>query len=154
MITVIAIGKKHEPWLSEGIERYEKRLAVPFNLNWILLQNSSQKDSVAIKDESERILAKLKPDDFVILLDERGKMFDSPTLAKTLATPLEQSKNVVIIIGGAYGVSQEVSSRADMVWSLSPLVFPHQLVRLILAEQLYRAQTIHLGLPYHNTSLR
>ncbi len=150
MITIIAIGKKHESWLNEGIERYEKRLSVPFNLNWILLQNSSQKNDVAIKDESERISAKLKPDDFVILLDERGKMFDSPTLSKTLIAPLEQSKNVVIIIGGAYGVSQQASEKADLVWSLSPLVFPHQLVRLILIEQLYRAQTIHLGLPYHN----
>ncbi len=150
MITVIAIGKKHESWLSEGIERYEKRLQTPFNLNWVLLQNSSQKNEVAVKDESERILAKLKPDDFVILLDERGKMFDSPTLSKTLVVPLEQSKNVAIIIGGAYGVSEQVSSRADVTWSLSPLVFPHQLVRLVLIEQLYRAQTIHLGLPYHN----
>jgi 23S rRNA (pseudouridine1915-N3)-methyltransferase len=150
MITVIAIGKKHETWLSEGIERYEKRLSTPFNLNWTLLQNSSQKGDVAIKDESERILNKLKPDDFVILLDERGNMFDSPTLSKTLVTPLEQSKNVVIIIGGAYGASEQVSSRADLVWSLSPLVFPHQLVRLILVEQLYRAHTIHQGLPYHN----
>lgn len=150
MITVIAIGKKHETWLSEGIERYEKRLSVPFNLSWVLLQNSSQKDAVAIKDESERIFQKLKPDDFVILLDERGKMFDSPALAKTLVAPIEQSKNVVIIIGGAYGVNQEVSDRANIVWSLSPLVFPHQLVRLVLVEQLYRAQTIYRGLPYHN----
>lgn len=150
MITVVAIGKKHEPWLIEAIERYEKRLSVPFNLSWVLLQNSSQKNDVAIKDESERILAKLKPDDFVILLDERGKMFDSPALSKTLVSPLEQSKNVAIIIGGAYGVSQQVRDKADIVWSLSPLVFPHQLIRLILVEQLYRAQTIHLGLPYHN----
>lgn len=150
MITVIAIGKKHESWLFDGIERYEKRLVVPFNLAWILLQNSSQKDDVAIKEESERIMDKLKPDDFVILLDERGKMFDSPTLSKTLVAPLEQSKNVIIIVGGAYGVSQKVQARADIVWSLSPLVFPHQLIRLILVEQLYRAQTIHHGLPYHN----
>lgn len=150
MITVVAIGKKHETWLAEGIERYEKRLNTPFNLNWTLLQNSSQKGDVAIKDESERILAKLRPDDFVILLDERGKTFDSPTLSKLIVAPLEQSKNVVIIIGGAYGINQEVSERADIIWSLSPLVFPHQLVRLILVEQLYRAQTIHRGLPYHN----
>lgn len=150
MITVIAIGKKHEPWLVEGVERYEKRLAVPFNLSWVLLANSPQKNAVAIKDESERILAKLKPDDFVVLMDERGKMFDSPTLSKALVSPLEQSKNLVIIIGGAYGVSNEIQTRADIVWSLSPLVFPHQLVRLILVEQLYRAQTIHHGLPYHN----
>ncbi len=150
MITIIAIGKKHEPWLVEGINRYQKRLSAPFNLSWTLLANSPQKGTVAVKNESDDILNKLKSGDFVILLDERGKMFDSPTLAKKLTIPLEQSKNVVIIIGGAYGVSLELQTRADLVWSLSPLVFPHQLVRLMLIEQLYRAQTIHAGLPYHN----
>ncbi len=150
MITVVAIGKKHESWLVEGIERYEKRLSAPFNLGWVLLQNSPQKGAVATRDESGDILNKLKPDDFVVLLDERGKMYDSPTLSKALLSPLEQSKNVVIIIGGAYGVSQEIRSRANIVWSLSPLVFPHQLIRLILVEQLYRAQSIDRGLPYHN----
>ncbi len=150
MITVVAIGKKHENWLVEGIERYEKRLKVPFNLRWILLRSSLQKGAVAAKEESESIINKLKPDDFVILLDERGKMFDSPALSKVLTTPLEQSKNVVIIVGGAYGVGEELQNRANIVWSLSPLVFPHQLVRLVLVEQLYRAQTIRDGLPYHN----
>ncbi len=150
MITVVAIGKKHENWLIEGIERYEKRLKVPFNLNWVLLRSSVQKGAVAAKEESESIINKLKPDDFVVLLDERGKMFDSPTLSKKLTAPLEQSKNVIIIVGGAYGVSEALQKRADIVWSLTPLVFPHQLVRLVLVEQLYRAQTIHMGLPYHN----
>ena len=150
MITVVAIGKKHESWLVEGIERYENRLNAPFNLNWVLLLNSSQKGAAASRDESGDILNKLKPNDFVVLLDERGKMYDSPALSKALTAPLEQSKNVVIIIGGAYGVGEEVRGRADIVWSLSPLVFPHQLIRLILVEQLYRAQAIHLGLPYHN----
>jgi len=150
MITVVAIGKKHENWLVEGIERYEKRLKAPFNTKWIFLRSSSQKGPIASKEESESIINKLKPDDFVILLDERGKMFDSPGLSKVLTTALEQSKNVVIIIGGAYGVSEELQKRANIVWSLSPLVFPHQLVRLILVEQLYRAQTIRNGQPYHN----
>ncbi len=150
MITVVAIGKKHENWLVEGIERYERRLKAPFNAKWVFLRSSSQKGLVASKEESESIINKLKPDDFVILLDETGEMFDSPGLSKVLTTPLEQSKNVVIIIGGAYGVSEELQKRANIVWSLSPLVFPHQLVRLVLVEQLYRAQTIRDGLPYHN----
>ena len=150
MITVVAIGKKHENWLVEGIERYEKRLKAPFNTKWVFLRSSSQKGTTASKEESESIINKLKPDDFVVLLDERGDMFDSPGLSKVLTTPLEQSKNVVIIIGGAYGVSEELQKRANIVWSLSPLVFPHQLVRLVLVEQLYRAQTIRDGQPYHN----
>lgn len=150
MINIVAIGKKHESWLIEGIERYQKRLKAPFIVEWVTLQNSAQKAVTAAEDESERILHRLKPDDFVVLLDERGQMIDSPTLSKKLSMPLEQSKKVVIIIGGAYGVSEKLRARADLVWSLSPLVFPHQLVRLILVEQLYRAQSIHLGLPYHN----
>lgn len=150
MITVIAIGKKHEDWLVDGIVRYDKRLKVPFNTKWVFLRSSSQKGPVASKEESESIINKLKPDDFVILLDERGDMYTSPALSQRLVHPLDQSKHVVMIIGGAYGVDEKVRKRADMTWSLSPLVFPHQLVRLILAEQLYRAQSIHLGLPYHN----
>lgn len=105
---------------------------------------------MARQDESERILSRLKPDDFVILLDERGKLVDSPSLSRLLLAPLESSKTVVVIIGGAYGVDDTVHNRADIVWSLSPLVFPHQLVRLILAEQLYRAQEIAAGNPYHH----
>lgn len=150
MINIVAIGKKHEPWLAEGIERYQKRLKAPFKVEWVMLQNSAQKAATAAEDESERILHRLKPDDFVVLLDERGQMLDSPTLSKKLSMPLEQSKKVVIIVGGAYGISDKLRTRADLVWSLSPLVFPHQLVRLILVEQLYRAQAIHFGLPYHN----
>ncbi len=150
MITVVAIGKKHENWLVEGIERYEKRLKAPFNTKWVFLRSSPQKGLIASKEESESIISKLKPDDFVVLLDETGKMYDSPAFSKVLTTPLEQSKNVVIIIGGAYGVTEMLQNRADIVWSLSSLVFPHQLVRLILVEQLYRAQTIRDGQPYHN----
>ena len=96
-----------------------------------------------------KILAKLGSD-YVILLDERGKAITSPALAKTLQKPLDNSRSVTLIIGGAYGVDQSVHDRADFVWSLSPLVFPHQLVRLILAEQIYRAQEIAGGRPYHH----
>lgn len=150
MITVVAIGKKHQSWLIEGIERYEKRLKVPFNTKWVFLGSSSQKGPTASKEESESIINTLKPDDFVVLLDERGDMYTSPAFSQRIVYPLEQSKHVVMVIGGAYGVDEKVRQRANMTWSLSPLVFPHQLVRLVLVEQLYRAQAIHLGLPYHN----
>ena len=104
----------------------------------------------ARQEESERILSRLNAHDYVVLLDERGKALDSPGLADVLQGKLDQSRNVVIIIGGAYGVDETVHQRADLVWSLSPLVFPHQLVRLILTEQLYRAQQIATGGPYHH----
>lgn len=150
MIKLIAIGKKHESWVQEGIEHYQKRLRAPWNLEWVLLPHSSQEGARARQDESERILLRLSPSDYVVLLDERGKLLDSPALARTLQQQIDSSKNIVIIIGGAYGVSEELQQRASLVWSLSPAVFPHQLVRLMLVEQLYRSQEIAAGRPYHH----
>ena len=149
-IRILAIGKRHESWVSEGIERYDKRLKKPFLCEWVYLPHSAREGLAARQEESERLLSRLSGDEFVILLDERGKMIDSPALSRVLLSPLEYSKNVTIIIGGAYGVDDTLHRRADIVWSLSPLVFPHQLVRLILAEQLYRAQEIAAGNPYHH----
>lgn len=149
-LRVVAIGKKHEVWVSEGIERYQKRLRKPFILEWVYLPHSSREGLSARQDESERILQRVKESDFVVLLDEKGKIINSPALASLLELPLNSSRSVVIIIGGAYGVDQSVHDRADFVWSLSLLVFPHQLVRLLLAEQLYRAQEITAGNPYHH----
>lgn len=114
------------------------------------MPHSSLTGVSARQEESERILSRLKDDEFVVLLDERGKLLDSPTLSKALLEPLEKSQPVTMIIGGAYGVTDAVHTRVDLVWSLSPLVFPHQLVRLLLIEQLYRAQEIARGGHYHH----
>ena len=149
-IRVLAIGKKHESWVTEGIDRYEKRMKKPFDVKWQLLPHSSREGDAARTEESERILAKVDAKDFLVLLDERGKNIDSPTLAKTLQKPLDTSRNITVVIGGAYGVDASVHQRADFIWSLSKLVFPHQMVRLILTEQLYRAQEIAGGGKYHH----
>lgn len=149
-VRILAIGKKHEPWVSDGIGRYEQRLRKPFDASWQLLPHSAREGEAARSEESDRILAKLDRDAFVVLLDERGQNVDSPTLASRLQGAFDSSKQVSVIIGGAYGVDDRVRQRADFVWSLSKLVFPHQLVRLILAEQLYRAQEIAGGRPYHH----
>ena len=149
-IRIVAVGKKHESWVAEGIERYEKRLKRPFTTEWVLLPHSARDGDSARQEESERVLSRIPSDDWVALLDERGKMLSSPNLSATLLSPLESSKNVTVIIGGAYGVDASVHQRANIVWSLSPLVFPHQLVRLILVEQVYRAQEIAGGGPYHH----
>lgn len=150
-ITILAIGKKHESWVAEGIERYQKRLKRPFVVEWVLLPHSAREGIAARQEESERLLSRIHAYDYVMLLDETGKQVDSPVLSKLLLVPLESSQNIVIIIGGAYGVDATVQARANFVWSLSPLVFPHQLVRLILVEQLYRAQEIASGNPYHHS---
>lgn len=150
MIRVLAVGKKHEAWVADGIERYQKRLKAPFNVEWQLIPHSSLEGTRARQEESERIVSRIKMDDFIVLLDEKGVMFDSPAASRVLVVPLQQSKRVVAVIGGAYGVDARVQARADVVWSLSKLVFPHQLVRLLLVEQLYRAQEIGGGRPYHH----
>ncbi|MBK0418597.1 23S rRNA (pseudouridine(1915)-N(3))-methyltransferase RlmH [Leucobacter sp. CSA1] len=149
-VRILAIGRKHEGWVSEGIERYEKRLRKPFDTKWQLLPHSSRDGEAARAEESERVLAKVGRDEFLVLLDERGRNVDSPALSGALQGALERGRPVTLVIGGAYGVDDAVRSRADFVWSLSKLVFPHQLVRLIVAEQLYRAQEIAAGRPYHH----
>ena len=149
-IKIIAVGKKHESWVAEGIERYQKRLRVPFLLEWVLLPHSSLEGDRAREEESERILARLSANDFVVLLDERGKSLSSPALSQLLSAQLNTSRTVVCIIGGAYGVDATVHARSDVIWSLSALVFPHQLVRLLLSEQIYRAEQIQRGSSYHH----
>ena len=135
---------------SRGYRRYEKRLKPPFNIEWVLLPHSSLEGMRARQEESQALLARLKDDDFVILLDETGRQVTSPQLAAQLEQQFVGSRRVVLVIGGAYGVDETLMARADAVWSLSELVFPHQLVRLILAEQLYRAQEIARGGSYHH----
>lgn len=150
MIQITAIGKKHETWIVDGLERYQKRLRSPFDIKWQLIAHSALDGDRARQEESERLMAGIASDDYVVLLDERGRNLSSPELSQLLVDKINYSKNIKIIIGGAYGVNQALTSRADVVWSLSKLVFPHQLVRLILVEQLYRAQEISHNRPYHH----
>ncbi|MCL2445060.1 23S rRNA (pseudouridine(1915)-N(3))-methyltransferase RlmH [Candidatus Saccharibacteria bacterium] len=149
MIRIITIGKRHTPELAALIQDYEKRLRPPFTLTWTLLPNSPNTNPTS--DESKQILTKITPSDFVILLDETGKNLSSPELSQLLTAQINNSKQITLIIGGAYGVSPEIKQRANFIWSLSNLVFPHQIVRLILTEQIYRAQTITQNHPYHHT---
>lgn len=150
MIRIIAIGKKHEAWITHGLERYQKRLRKPFNVEWILLPHSSVEGLEARHSESRMLLSRLGADEFVVLLDELGKNITSSSLSELCQAQFTNGRSVVIIIGGAYGVDDTVTARADFIWSLSKLVFPHQLVRLLLIEQLYRAQEIASGGKYHH----
>lgn len=151
MITIIVVGKKHDASLVDAVQQYQQRLRAPWDVGWEILSHSSMNALKAVQEESERILKRIKPSDYVILLDENGTPFDSPTISRVLELQLASSRHVSIVIGGAYGVSDEVKERADNIWSLSALVFPHQLVRLILIEQLYRAQSIANHTPYHHS---
>lgn len=151
-----AIGKIHEPYVKEGVDLFTKRITNYFPVEWKILpmpKNAAFLSESALKNkEGEIILNSLLKDDFLILLDERGKELHSEQLAAFLqARANESDKNVVFLIGGAYGVSEAISKRSNFKWSLSLLVFPHQLVRLILAEQVYRACSIIRNEKYHHS---
>ena len=146
---IICVGTKHDHWIIDGISRYERRLRAPFKLDWQFVPYSSFSGDRARRDESTELLKRIAPQDYVILLDETGKNIDSPSLSHKLEQLTIQNQ-IVFIIGGAYGVDERIKQRANFIWSLSGLVFPHMLVRLILIEQIYRAQEISKGGPYHH----
>ncbi len=149
-IRILSVGKKHDQALSAAIDEYSVRTARIIKLDWEFVPPSGLPEQQARLDESERLLQRVR-EDIVWLLDERGVQVDSPALSTKL-TDLQTNgvKQLTIVIGGAYGVSKRMHERADFTWSLSKLVFPHQLVRLILAEQLYRATEIARGSGYHH----
>ena len=154
-ICIWAIGKPHESYIKEGTDTFTKRLNHYFKTEWTLLPTPRQQSMLSEMDirkkESQMILEWLKPEDYLILLDEKGKEFNSPALADFLQKKANEGhKKLIFLIGGAYGVDSVIQKRANATWSLSKLVFPHQLVRLILAEQLYRAATILKNEKYHH----
>ncbi len=155
-IQLKSVGKADEAFVKEGIALFTKRIANYFPVQWTIiapLKNSASLDPEMLKlKEGEVILAGLTKDDYLVLLDERGKSFTSEAFATFLMQRTNESvKNVVFLIGGAYGVSDAVVHRANFKWSLSQLVFPHQLVRLILSEQIYRACSIMKNEKYHHS---
>lgn len=143
MIKILAGGKKHSDWASQAISDYEKRLRKPYDLSWEFY-------------DEEKLAKKLSNwpfshvTDFVICCDERGKNISSDEYSLLLNDAFLSGKNVIILIGGAYGFSEEVRKNSDFVWSFSRLVFPHMLARLIATEQTYRASEIEKGSKYHH----
>lgn len=149
------IGKPHESFVKEGIELFTKRISHYYPVQWTIIPMPKNAGSLSEADlkqkEGDAILNLIKKEDYLLLLDEKGKLFKSETLATFIEQRAnEAEKNIIFLIGGAYGVSNAVMQRANYTWSLSPLVFPHQLVRLILAEQIYRACSIIKNEKYHH----
>jgi len=154
-ITLLTVGKTDVKWVREGLELYSSRLVhyIPFSLVEIPeLKNVSALSQDQIKSrEGELILKHLKPADELVLLDEHGREFRSVEFAEFIEGRMSRSsRDLVFVIGGAYGFSGDVYSRADSKISLSKMTFSHQMVRTIFAEQLYRAFTIMRGEPYHH----
>ena len=154
-ITLLTVGKTDRDWVKQGLELYISRLKhyIPFALVEIPeLKNVSALSTEQIKTkEGELILKHIRPGDDLILMDERGKMHTSIEFAKVLQDKISYiGKDIIFVIGGAYGFSQAVYDRADSKISLSKMTFSHQMVGAIFAEQLYRAFTIMRGEPYHH----
>lgn len=154
-ITLLTVGKTDKEWVRQGMDIYVSRLKhyIPFSVVEIPeLRNVSAltKDQIKTR-EGELILKNIRPTDDVILLDERGKEYTSVELAKVIQDKMSYTgKDMVYVIGGAYGFSEAVYQRANSKISLSRMTFSHQMVRAIFVEQIYRAFTIMKGEPYHH----
>ena len=150
---LLAIGERMPGWVAEGFAEYRKRLSHELPLELVELKpgarGKGRDDARAMHDEGVAILAALGRDTHVIALDGRGKAWTSEELASQLANWRMAGRDLAFLIGGPDGHAPEVLARADQRWSLGPLTLPHMLVRLVLAEQLYRASTLLAGPPYH-----
>ena len=145
-IVILSVGKEKDEVSNDLIRHFEIRLLRYLPLEWVYIPHEATKEK-----EGEKILGLLKKEDYVVLLDEKGKDIKSESLAELIENRMVDSvRKMVFVIGGAYGVSSRVEERANYVWKLSSLVFPHMLVRVIVLEQLYRALTIIKGEKYHH----
>ncbi|MFN4082845.1 MAG: 23S rRNA (pseudouridine(1915)-N(3))-methyltransferase RlmH [Bacteroidia bacterium] len=153
-IKLVQTGKTHFGFIKDGFEIYEERLKRYCNFSYSEIitpaRLKTNDTDLQRKNEGEMILKSLKSNDFVIILDDKGKEYTSPEFARKLEKWLNNNSSLVFIVGGAYGFDNAIYQRANEQLSLSKFVFTHQLVKLILAEQLYRAFTIIKGLPYHH----
>lgn len=142
MIKIIAGGKKNTEWVLEAVSEYEKRMRKPFDFAWTFMEEEKLDRYLADWPFSGR--------EYVICCDERGENISSPEFSDKLSRAFNSGREVVILIGGAYGFSDEVRRKADFLWSFSKLVFPHRIARVMVAEQIYRASQIAVGGPYHH----
>lgn len=152
-ITIAAVGTRLEPWLYQAFEFYQSRL--PRQLTLALAEVPLARRSGAalvrgaVASEGEQLLKQVRADALALALDEHGRQWSSAELAAQLGEWMARHPRVTILIGGPDGLSEACRARADRVWSLSRLTFPHGLVRVLVAEQIYRAWTILQGHPYH-----
>lgn len=151
-LSLWTIGKTHEAYIKSGVEEFTNRISRYYPVEWKIfpVPKHSHEDQLK-KAEAALILGSIEKGDVLVVLDEKGKMFNSEDLATYIQLKANEStQRVIFLIGGAYGVDPSVLEKARLTWSLSALTFPHQLVRLILAEQVYRACTILRNEKYHH----
>lgn len=152
-LRILAVGPRQPAWVDQAVEEYRKRIRTPWRLELTVLEPAARSGGAdvvrALEREGERVLAALRERERVVLLDERGKAFTSRELAQRFAQLAQDAPDLALLIGGADGHAPAVRARAAESWSLGPLTLPHGLARVVLTEQLYRAQSLLLGHPYH-----
>jgi 23S rRNA (pseudouridine1915-N3)-methyltransferase len=152
-IRLLALGTRLPPWINTGYQDYAKRMPrhCPLELQEIPLAKRGQRTPsiTLIQQEGEALLARLPANDYVIALDVKGEAWDTLELAHHLSQWLMAGRNVSLLIGGPDGLAPACLQRADCHWSLSRLTLPHGLIRILVAEQLYRAVSLQQGHPYH-----
>ena len=152
-IRLIAAGTRMPGWIDAGFDDYARRMPRECRLELVEIPLARQRRSGdvarAVRDEGERMLAAADRSGTLVALDVRGNSLDTPQLSRKLDDWMQDGRNVDLLVGGPDGLAEDCLSRAQMRWSLSPLTLPHGLVRVVVAEQLYRALSILRGHPYH-----
>ena len=152
LIKVITIGNKPNQWESKGIEFYTKQLPKNLTIEFVNLksqQNPSYSLNEILERESDLILSKVLKDDYVISWDSGGEIINSKDFSSFILDCQRSKPNIVFIIGGSFGLSENVKQKSNKVFSASKLTFPHRIFRLLLVEQIYRAHSIISNMPYH-----
>lgn len=152
-ITLIAVGVRMADWVITGYEEYAQRLPADYALKLVEIPAEKRGKGADLERisqrEGEQMLAAIPKNDFVLALSERGQLWNNQQLANKLRDWHDHAVNVSLLIGGPEGLAPACLQRANLQWSLSPLTFPHPLVRVIVAEQLYRSWTLLQNHPYH-----
>jgi 23S rRNA (pseudouridine1915-N3)-methyltransferase len=152
-VRLIAVGSRMPKWVREAYEDYITRLGSALKISLVEIEagprSAGRSPQRAMEAEAEKLLAALRKEEYVVVLDERGSEMTTRELAAWLKGRMQDGRDLAFLIGGPDGFATEVLTRSDLKWSLSRLTFPHALVRVVLAEQLYRAHSVLANHPYH-----
>jgi len=152
-VRLIAVGSRMPGWVRQAYEDYITRLGAALKVNLVEIEpghrSAGRPAHKAMESEAHKLLGALRKDEYVVALDEHGAQMSTRELAGWLGGRMQEGRDVALLVGGPDGLAPEVLARCDLKWSLSRLTFPHALVRVVLAEQLYRAHSVLANHPYH-----